>query len=553
MFIRFFKLSLLISLFFCFMIFKTNADIDKIQVRDDFVTILGVSNKSNSDYLVTVFKPGFRGTALSDKDMEELTAYIGQGVADDNGAFLHTIKMNGNLPSGLYKVRVSCAGEPVTFWSQFNYLSQSDTKSVVEDFNNADVEQLKSLTEEYSIFMGIDMDGLYSELTEHVPVYQKMWTYKQNKPFVCLSNIADVFTQSVHLASFENIKQPDQALQFLKEHALILGVDFSIYDKLNDGIAAITPLIGKDYPYISSLVSVFDESIGTYAFANLSRSDMESLINEYSKYLTLPISYEKLTVEEKRLLYKQLEAASSFKDFESISLFITNFINDIRKDSNSVNTGAGSKTGNVKSSFAIQNDPIPVTAPVLSEPYFDDISDVDWAHKAIMYLAGRNVLSGDGNNRFMPHNNVTREEFVKMLIVSFDIPQISGTQRYVDVPINKWYYPYVEAAAHYGIVLGISEDCFGAGESISRQDIAVMLYRTALFKNIELDSRRNAANFDDQNEISDYAMEAVDKLYRSYIINGISEKQFDALSFSTRAMAAKAVYELLSYWESSVK
>ena len=46
-----------------------------------------------------------------------------------------------------------------------------------------------------------------------------------------------------------------------------------------------------------------------------------------------------------------------------------------------------------------------------------------WAHEAIEYLAENDVINGDGNGNFLPDNNITREEFVKMIVLAFNIAE----------------------------------------------------------------------------------------------------------------------------------
>ena len=98
-----------------------------------------------------------------------------------------------------------------------------------------------------------------------------------------------------------------------------------------------------------------------------------------------------------------------------------------------------------------------------------------------------------------------------------------------------------------GIVKGISDTMFGTGESITRQDAAVMACRAAeaakLWTEAEID---NSELFFDDSEIDKYAKEAVYTLYSKKVVNGTGNGEFSPKAQMTRAEAAKMIYELLN-------
>jgi len=141
---------------------------------------------------------------------------------------------------------------------------------------------------------------------------------------------------------------------------------------------------------------------------------------------------------------------------------------------------------------------------------------------------------GDGS--FAPHANVTREQFIKMLVESFNIPTAQGTV-FADVDNGAWYAPYVYGAYNAGIINGVSDAEFGIGANISRQDIVTMIYRVMK----SLDTMPEAVNliyFDDEDAVSSYAKDAVQTLADAGIINGMSEGVFAPIHSATRAQTA---------------
>ena len=192
------------------------------------------------------------------------------------------------------------------------------------------------------------------------------------------------------------------------------------------------------------------------------------------------------------------------------------------------------------------------TAP--NSTVFDDIDHVEWAKNYIIALYDLGVINGDGSGAFSPDRNVTREEFVKMLLLTFEV-EIEEASRapFDDVRAGSWFEPYVATASRLKLVNGISGTEFGTGRSISRQDMAAMIMRCLESKGITLDSRENNAQFEDRAEISGYAREAVENLRKAGILNGDADQNFNPNSFAKRAEVAKVLGMLIKAAEENLK
>lgn len=172
---------------------------------------------------------------------------------------------------------------------------------------------------------------------------------------------------------------------------------------------------------------------------------------------------------------------------------------------------------------------------------FTDIDNVPWAKNSIEALYKAGVVAGKAEKIFAPEDNVTRAEFVTMLIKTFKLTSDNKENNFTDVNESDWYNDYVNIAVDKGIVSGISEDYFGAQENITRQDIAVMCDRlwNSLAKGMTGPYR---ASFTDFEDISEYALEAVTNLAEAGIIRGMDTGEFAPLENATRAQAAVIIY-----------
>lgn len=202
--------------------------------------------------------------------------------------------------------------------------------------------------------------------------------------------------------------------------------------------------------------------------------------------------------------------------------------------------GGGGSGGGIT---PIEKEPDVVTPPPVSTSNpFVDIEDVDWAKTAILSLVEDGVLDGVGNDCFDPHRMVKREELAKMLILAFDIPVSEDRSGFNDVPADSWYADYVYALSESGISNGVSESEFGVGTYVSRQDIATLLYRLMESKGYSHTTSDN--KFDDSDDIAEYASVPVQAMAGYGIINGVGDNMFAPLSNTTRAQAAKLIYEV---------
>ena len=99
-----------------------------------------------------------------------------------------------------------------------------------------------------------------------------------------------------------------------------------------------------------------------------------------------------------------------------------------------------------------------------------------------------------------------------------------------------------------GIVTGRTETKFAPNEQISRQEAAVILYRTSRFINAALAPSEHV--FADADEVLEFASKAVSMMYAAEIMRGVGGNQFDPLGTLTREQAIVAVmrmYELHSF------
>lgn len=236
------------------------------------------------------------------------------------------------------------------------------------------------------------------------------------------------------------------------------------------------------------------------------------------------------------------------KDFASYAA-LADAIGEGSQGGNSGGSGGsgGSSGGGIKNAEYSETYTKTDTPEKINKNIFDDIDDVGWAVEAIIELAQKGIISGKGDRLFYPNDNITREEFVKIIVKTFFENAEVSDKSFDDVSDGEWYAEFVKKACGEGIINGIGENIFGTGMNITREDMAVIAYRTALKSGKMKESERvSGFIFADDEQISDYAKTAVYALCDAGIINGVSEDEFAAKDYLTRAQAAKIIYGIYS-------
>lgn len=166
---------------------------------------------------------------------------------------------------------------------------------------------------------------------------------------------------------------------------------------------------------------------------------------------------------------------------------------------------------------------------------FSDLGNHPWAKESILKLAEDKVINGYTDGTFKPDGNVSRAEFVKMLVTALNITVNEKKEmHFADVNGKAWYYPYIAIAYSVGIVNGVDGYNFGTDNSISRQDLSVMLCNAMLHKGKGVAMTEEKCT----EYIPDYAKEAFNVMIENGILTGYSDGTYKPGDFVTRAEAA---------------
>ena len=175
----------------------------------------------------------------------------------------------------------------------------------------------------------------------------------------------------------------------------------------------------------------------------------------------------------------------------------------------------------------------------------DDYSDLDktaWYHDGVDYALNNGLMNGVGDGKFDPDGKLTRAMLVTILYRHEEEPDIAdATNPFTDVPADKWYTNAVIWAASEGIVNGVTETTFSPDATITREQIATILYRYAG----KPDATGDLSTYPDEVAVSTYAVDAMRWAVGMGIINGMDGK-LAPQSSATRAQIATILYRYLN-------
>ena len=176
---------------------------------------------------------------------------------------------------------------------------------------------------------------------------------------------------------------------------------------------------------------------------------------------------------------------------------------------------------------------------------FADVSGSDWFYNDVRYVYGKGIMDGTGADRFSPNAPLTRAMIVTILYRMAGSPSVSGSSDFTDVAAGKWFAKAVAWAAANGIVNGYGSGLFGPNDPVTREQLAAILYRYAVYGGMTaVTLEENLGSFADTAQLSAYAIQAMNWAVGQGLING-SGSNLVPKAQATRAQVAAIIHRYL--------
>ncbi len=215
--------------------------------------------------------------------------------------------------------------------------------------------------------------------------------------------------------------------------------------------------------------------------------------------------------------------------------------------------------GNGTYSFTMPSGDITVKAQFIEIPTvlpenppafpFIDVGENDWHYQAVDYVYRNQLFAGTSEEHFEPKTPMSRAMLVTVLWRLEGQANIDINQVFSDVPAGEYYARAVDWANRQEIVKGYGDSRFGPLDNITREQMAVILYKFAEFKGYDTSAAADLGIFHDSSSVSSWARDAVKWAVASQILTGKGNGILDPSGNASRAEAASILMRLVTNQE----
>lgn len=204
-------------------------------------------------------------------------------------------------------------------------------------------------------------------------------------------------------------------------------------------------------------------------------------------------------------------------------------------DKLTVTDGSGKTVSTVKKSDTVYTFTMPASAVKVGVSYvkatetpsktkFNDVSANDWFASAVDYVTGKGMMNGTADNTFSPKANTTRGMLMTVLARHAGEDTTGG---------SVWYEKGMNWAKANGVSDGTNPQV-----NITREQLAVMLYRYAQNKKYDVSGAKSLDGYTDAQSVSSYAVPALQWANAAGVVTGKSGSKLDPKGYATRAEVA---------------
>lgn len=180
---------------------------------------------------------------------------------------------------------------------------------------------------------------------------------------------------------------------------------------------------------------------------------------------------------------------------------------------------------------------LPATALAVENSPFTDVETTDWFYDGVQYTYEHGMMNGTGNGMFSPNMATTRGMIVTILHRLEGTPSAHGMS-FSDVASGKWYSEAVSWASSKDIVNGYGNGRFGPEDTITREQMATILYRYANYKGYDVSASTSLSRYTDSWQISPYAVESMTWANAAKLVTGTTSTALSPKGSATRAQVS---------------
>lgn len=541
-------------LFNCTAFAENQVTLKPIDQKTNTVTIEGVtdSKAAGKRVVLIVTNPNTElGGINTYKDILQQEDIV---FTEKDGAFKFSFELNTDTAkTGYYNVYMSGDDFQKRYTTSFYFASEADRIKGIDDINTLNASELD--IDNIILMYGLDnflpakeadSDWIAKKLKENGRISNT--DFEKVQAIVKEAAVVDMFNRGL------TDKVSDEELNLLYNDTVgysesdINGV--TVYKAYTDILnkkgkeKVLSAVSNKALANLKDLKESLYKNIFLYAFNNTDRlgtSHVEELLTR-ENCARLGISINKYFASDRKgSIHSDLISMTECSSISELQSRIETLADKYAKTQTSPG-GSGSGNGGKGTVNFNSGNNVSETNNEIEKALYNDVQNGMWAKEAIEFLSKRGILSGFPNGEFKPNEQISREQFAKIVCMSAGIDTDDNYNiKFDDVDYSSWYAPYVNALYKKGIIAGKNENTFGVGEAITRQDVCVILYRLKSREQEELNME-----YTDKDDISPYAETAVGYFSARAVINGFDDGTFLPKKSCTRAEASRIIFNYIN-------
>ena len=556
-------------------IFKRTVNITEFTVCDNAASIKGSVIPAKETALNITVAPDTAGTINADI------------LSGSDGKFSYDFTLNTPELTGNYTVGVTSTeadGIPFDTSSQnsrvFELKNAADRAqalafSAYTTANLSAFETELKTTDNFFYCLDMAADSDYDKLVNKNYVLEKLL---ENKPYSTVTDLKNEFTYHITMQRLRETTEPLEIARMLDNYYNTLTGD-TLTEEFQTYKLQICELLAANISVVTDEVKLEEFIKTAQIYYQIINATITTVADTLDGFVNNDESYAILVKHGLDENYKTVDSSvqiAAAKAIPTAELSITNSFNlaeEMGKLTTAVNAvvnapveepeeeDEGESTpsytpsdrggiGKVTISKPLEKEeetainPQPITPLEPENKNYADVCPKHWAAEAIYTVRDKGIMTGDGNGNFFPDEYIKREEMAKIIIEAFDITSDGEKSNFNDVAENMWYSKYIDIAVSKGLILGESENEFGISKAMTRQDVAVVIYR--YLSNKENNFEKVEVNtYADDAEIAPYAKDAVKFMQQHNLMVG-SDGRFNPRQPLTRAMAAKIICNIMA-------
>ncbi|GAA0136198.1 hypothetical protein YSY43_30390 [Paenibacillus sp. YSY-4.3] len=181
-----------------------------------------------------------------------------------------------------------------------------------------------------------------------------------------------------------------------------------------------------------------------------------------------------------------------------------------------------------------------------------EFSDLDshWSKTAVNDMGSRMIVNGIGSDQFSPDRDITRAEFISIIVRGLGLKPESGESQFTDVKTSDWYSSAINTAAAYHLIEGFEDGTVRPNEKITREQAMVMIAKAMQITELKMKLSVQTSDvvlqsFTDASDASNWAKSGIADSVQAGIVSGRSSTELAPKAYITRAEVTAIIQRLL--------